>query len=282
MNLIDFLADDRFNTLRSRIDAPLSFYKLTVSLPRPVFKERVQVQTLLLPEQGLEVDKAEIRTHLDGTLTFKGQRVLVHIRDVTNIRGHQYMPRFHLANCTTLIEMRSNGRFSRYVVHDKDDGIFYIRLENSPIRAERLLVCQNCLDKLSWEGFNRDKPQTERQSIVAGFSIRRFFDRYPRSLHITVPEYTSQTAPLNEYPENWEEISKELRRQLRYQCQSCKIELGEAHKRFLHVHHVNGLRNDCRLENLSCLCIRCHANQPMHDQLKESTDYLEFIAKFKE
>jgi len=280
MNLVNFLADDQFNTLRSRIGAPLSFYKLTISLPKAIFKERVQIRPAPLPVQGLDVDKGEITTHRDGTLIFSGQRVLVHIRDVTNIRGKQHMPRFHLANCTTLVEMRSSGRFARYVVHDRDDGVFYIRLESGPLRAERLLVCQNCLDKLSWEGFYLDMPRPKRHSVVNSFSIRKFFERYPRSLQPSIPEYTAQTAPVNEYPENWPDISNELRRQLRYQCQNCKLLVGETNKSFLHIHHKNGLRNDCRAENLQCLCLRCHADQPMHDHMKRLPEYSEFLRKF--
>ena len=51
---------------------------------------------------------------------------------------------------------------------------------------------------------------------------------------------------------------------------------GETYKKFLHVHHVNGVRMDCRVENLKCLCISCHSEQPMHEHMKNTSEYIEF------
>jgi hypothetical protein len=122
-----------------------------------------------------------------------------------------------------------------------------------------------------------------RTNIVSSFSIKRFFENYPRSLHPVIPTYLSSNAPKNEYPNNWVAISNELKRQLRFQCQqsSCRIEVGYEHKNYLHVHHKNGLKNDCSSENLVCLCIRCHAEQPNHSHIKNLPEYVEFISRFK-
>jgi 5-methylcytosine-specific restriction endonuclease McrA len=119
-----------------------------------------------------------------------------------------------------------------------------------------------------------------RLSIVDGFNIKDFFDKYPHSLHPTIPLHTAETAPTNDYPENWERISSELKRQLGYYCQLCERVLGEKNKRFLHVHHINGLKNDCRVENLQCLCIECHAKQHNHENIRNSPDYAEFRSIF--
>lgn len=285
MKLPDFVNSDSFNELRKKINAPLSFYKLIISLPQPEFPIRQPTPVLPapLPIQGLDISVGEITVHTDGTLLYKGRRVLIHIRDVTKIGGRTHEPRFHISNCRTLIEMKSSGRFERYVAADRDDGNFHIRYNTGPLKITKLDVCQNCLDNLSWDGFSSDMSRPSRTNIVSSFSIKRFFENYPRSLHPVIPTYLSSNAPINEYPNNWVAISNELKRQLRFQCQqsSCRIEVGYEHKNYLHVHHKNGLKNDCSSENLVCLCIRCHAEQPNHSHIKNLPEYVEFISRFK-
>lgn len=273
MELINFLENEVLNYFRKAMGAPLSRFRVEIELPEPVFKPRDPPPIVLpLPTEGLEVAGTEIQTHRDGTLVFKNKRVLVHIRDATH-----HEPRFHLANCITLVEMKSQGKFEKYVVSERDDGFFHVRMGSGPLVKRELSVCQNCLDKLSWNGFSRDSmPKSMRYSIVRAFSVKDFFSKYPNSLHPVVPRHTAESAPRNDYPENWALIASELKRQLGYYCQSCHRVVGEAHKKFLHVHHINGSKNDCRVENLECLCIECHANQHMHEHLKHSADYLAF------
>ncbi|CAM3679830.1 HNH endonuclease signature motif containing protein [Polynucleobacter antarcticus] len=285
MKLPDFIESASLNSLRSRIKAPLSFYKLSIVLPAPQFKRRdpPPPPPVLIPVQGLDVDFGSISAYPDGTLIFDGRRVLIHIRDVADHGGRTHIPRFHISNCRTLIEMKSSGRFEKYVVAEAEDGNFYIRYNTGPLKITKLDVCQNCLENLAWDGFFNQMSKNSRSAIVSKFSPKRFFEKYPKSLHPVVPVYTSATAPINDYPENWDQISRELKRQLRYRCQQpgCGIELSEELKNFLHVHHKNALKNDCRPENLVCLCIGCHANQPNHSHIKSLPEYKTFVSKFQ-
>jgi len=277
VKLVNFLDDKALNSFRRAMDAPLSRYHVVINLPTAIQKARPLSPIILpLPTEGLDVDGREIITHNDGTLFYRDKRVIIHIRDSTH-----HLPRFHLANCITLIEMKSAGRFERYVVSDREDGYFYIRMGGGPRLQKKLPVCQNCLDKLSWKGFSRDSMSSStRQIVVENFSIKEFFVKYPHSLHKALPRHSEKSAPDNEYPQNWGEISNELRRQLGYVCQSCHLVVGESNKRYLHVHHVSGIRMDCRVVNLKCLCISCHAQQPMHEHMKETSEYLEFKSIF--
>ena len=224
-----------------------------------------------MPVEGLDVDEYEIKVHSDSTLLYKEKRVLVHIRDAM---GHE--PRFHLSNCLTLVEMRRAGKFEKYVVSERDDGYFHVRFNAGSLEQRKLSVCQNCLDALSWNGFSLGDERNYRYNVVKSFSIKDFFKKYPSSLHPSLPKHGVQSAPLNDYPENWALISSELKRQLGYFCQSCNSVVGEINKKYLHVHHINGLKNDCRSENLLCLCISCHADQPMHQHMKNLPEYKEF------
>lgn len=282
MNLPDFVNDPQFNTLRQRIGAPLSLYKVKISLPQPVRRARPEPLDTPLPATGVEIDGlARITVNPDGTLGYEGKRVSVHIRDVQAIGGNHHIPRFHISNCRTLDEMRHKGRFERYVVSDRDDDVFFIRIDSGPLKQTSLNVCQNCLDRLSWDGFSSESPRETRYRIVENFTLRRFFERYPKTPLSRLPKHTVDTAPLNDYPLNWDEISNELRRQLRYTCQECGLEVGSENRRFLHVHHRNGLKYDTAPENLRCLCIECHADAPGHVHIRALPEYAQFKRIFE-
>ena len=66
-----------------------------------------------------------------------------------------------------------------------------------------------------------------------------------------------------------------------FKCDNCQIKLDGAHRKYLHVHHKNGLKNDNSKSNLEVLCIRCHANQPYHAHLKGGHDYKDFADIFR-
>ncbi len=282
MNLPDFILNSSFNSLRQQLGAPLSLYKVRIQLPKPVPKMRTLVDSKpILPAMGLDIQGlSELQVNPDGTLGYEGRRITVHIRDVQSIRGQHHTPRFHVANCRTLEEMRSKGKAERYVISDRDDDVFHIRVDSGPLRQTSLKVCQHCLDKLSWEGFSLENSGQKRYGIVDRFNLKNFFEKYPRVLISQLPTHTVHSAPINDYPENWDEISAELRRQLRYTCQECGVSVGEKHKRFLHIHHLNSLKYDVSVDNLRCLCIRCHASQPDHGHMRALPDLQLFNSIF--
>lgn len=280
MDLLDFRDFALFNALRGKMRAPLSSYQAPrIELPKAVFASRPTTKrpVIDLPDEGIVIEdwNNEIKELPDGTLGRHNRRVLAYIRDADT-----YIPRFHLAYCVTLKEMKEHERFGRYVAAEGKNKLFDVRMNGGSLTKMSLKPCQNCLHKLHWKGFYLQQSTNAKNRIVDDFSVEEFFQRHPKSLHHTEPTRHADNAPVNEYPTNWEEISASLRKQFAYSCQDCGVVLGEQFAKYLHVHHLNGLKNDCQPENLRCLCIRCHSAQPKHRNLRSTLDYQLFCTRF--
>jgi hypothetical protein len=231
---------------------------------------------------GLDVGIDEVRFLQDGTIAFKDRRVLLYIRDVQFGDRKPKDPKFHVSSCKMLHQMKRSGRFEqRYVISTRSDGIFHLHYIAKKEKAQkRLEICQFCLGNLSYKGFNYNRmTELQRRQAVDGFSIPEFFQHYPISLHTDEPLYDDINAPTNTYPDNFREISLAYRESVGWKCEKCGIALGkEKLRRYLHVHHKNGAKNNNSTNNLMALCIHCHADEPLHAHLKFTSLYAEYLA----
>ncbi|WP_213715498.1 HNH endonuclease [Cedecea lapagei] len=279
IKLPDFLEWGLLNSLRNEMKAPLakSFTQDTQFVPIDIpIIERLR-------NAGIDINIDELQIHSDGTLIYKGYRVLLYIRDISSMGREANMPKYHLAYCQTLEKMHKNDRFNRYVVANDDSGSFQVNVVDGSIQGQsvKLSVCQNCLDKIHWKGFDMQKMlRSVRLQLVSQFSLVEFFNTYSRDLISVTPKHTSVTAPLNDYSMDWPSISKNTKLARGYKCQSCNIILNGNDSKYLHVHHRNGQKYDNKDSNLDVLCVFCHANQPMHGHIKITPQYSDFIAKY--
>lgn len=278
MKLPNFLFDGQLNSLRSEMGAPLcqSFeaQRAYVPIDLPIAE--------VLRAHGLDVNFEDIKRLKDGTLGYKGHRVLLYIRDVASYDSRATLPKFHIAYCSTLERMRQEQRFQRYVVANRDDGKFSINDMSVTNEAQRprvvaLDVCQFCLGMLDWNGFSQVSDRAGRVRFVRGFSLQDFFSKYPRDLVSVRPDHTADTAPLNEYTQDWPEISERVKRTRGYLCARCSTVLSLRLGKYLHVHHRNGLKYDNSDRNLEVLCIGCHAEEPMHGHMKSLPEYRQYL-----
>lgn len=81
------------------------------------------------------------------------------------------------------------------------------------------------------------------------------------------------------YGPDWYRISQRVRQRDRWTCQECGWQAYGPYKRFLHAHHIvpraqGGLDH---ADNLTSLCVQCHAQKPHHAHLK-GVDYHAFRA----
>jgi hypothetical protein len=217
-------------------------------------------ETQKLGREGLEVDKEDVILLDDCTLSYKNRRVLVYIRDVSQYGDRVFDPKFHFSDCRTLQQMRRDLRFARYVIATRDDGLFRLQYIGSGRWADRSLdVCQNCLDRLTYKGFQRGMQPHARRKAVDGFSIIEFFELYPKTLHRVIPAYSDQTAPTNDYNPGFALRSDAARRARNWTCETCSISLSDiSMHRYLHIHHKNGQKYDDAETNWKAVCLHCH------------------------
>jgi hypothetical protein len=282
MKLPDFLTYQELNNLRKAMRAELgTFTPAPLSILTP--EEIEQLQT-----EGIEIPIDDVAILNDGTFVYKGRRVIVHIRDVTEYGDRYSLPKFHLAMCSTLETMIEKGRYKkRYVVSSRDDGIFKIhKIRNSNVKKsdERLDICQNCLEELHYEGFSLQMTTHKRAMAVQKFSVKSFFDEFGRSCVWAMPKYGDHYAPSNVYSVQFYRIARAIKEQRGYRCENldCRLDLSHANdRRFLHAHHIDGDKSDNHPANIRLLCVGCHAKQFQHSHLRDSPDYAQFISKFR-
>ncbi len=278
VKLINFFDAPYFNTLRQAMKAELIeefHFNPGITLLEDDFIQK-------LSGDGLEIQSLdEIEFRADRTLGYKGQRVLLYIRDISPYGQEVKMPKFHISTCETLIKMWKMKRSERYLLQHKETGIFQVNvMKNNKVEArhERLDVCKNCLNNLNWENYGQNRHL--RNQIFSEFSIAEFFKRFPKSLISVKPMYNADNGPLNDYSSNWQKISRNAKAAAKYRCENptCQVTLTKNNSQYLHVHHIDGQKHNNSKYNLQVLCLKCHADEPLHDHLKALPEYQRYLS----
>ena len=204
----------------------------------------------------------------DDGFYYQGRRVILYIRDIQSYFGYEIQyPKFHITFCPTLKRMSTQGKSEKYVVSIRTDGIFKLNYTNGKkilkTVKKNLEICRHCLKKINWKNY-KFVSEYERENIFENFS--------------TLPDYDEETAPPNIYPENWKIISKILRTEAGYICSDCGKKILEPGK--LHVHHRDGVKQDCFRSNLEVLCANCHQKRHNHKILNSSKNKISIQESF--
>ena len=244
-------------------------------------------ELVTLVTKGIEVNFEEIDSVGPGIFAYKNRQVLLYIQEHQTtvaqvLQDGSLGRRFHVTDCETLQRMRSMGRFEKYVVTNRLDGLFYITGRqgyNGPVMDgdAMLRVCQHCLKHLNYKNV-----RTTGQSAQAAkdFSISDFFDHYS-SFFPFKPKRQSGPSPMDNYSPDWSEISKRERSLVNYTCQECHVDLNNL-RRLLHVHHIDGNKGNNRRSNLKVLCAACHKQQPQHEAMFVSHSDMQEITRARQ
>ena len=273
MKLTDFTADNSLNSLRNKMKAPFVYWDgfSTWNAFDPFgFRSA-------LNEKGeVDIPFSEIKINLDDTLELFGKKILVYIRDQ---RGGYYSKyKFHIANCSTLNDAQKNNKYDKYVASVNTTNKFNVNIihsnswieENKEVEME---VCKNCLSKLDFNNYKTERYR--KKEIFENFTLDDFFKKYQKQ-SIIKPKYNSVTAPFNNYTEDFKEIADKLKTEKKYCCEECSLSLLD-NKRFVHVHHIDSMKNNNKRENLKVVCIECHSKEPGHSHMRNLPDFNEFM-----
>lgn len=76
---------------------------------------------------------------------------------------------------------------------------------------------------------------------------------------VTIPEVFKPEIDAPEYPDNWSDISREIKNARGWRCELCKFTaIGST---AIHAHHINKDKSDNVSANLQVLCARCHGTK---------------------
>ena len=262
-----------------RMGAPPSTWQPGAAALDPREELHIELDT------GIEIDLDDVNPGPCGLLTYKGEQVLLYIRDTrsdldTLLHHPEDSRRYHVAECRTLQRMRDEGRFERYVVTHRTNGLFQVDWvdfhthERGETNAA-LKVCKNCLIALNWQGY----AASHEEEIWRDFDITQFLFDYSTFFR-TRPSRSDTEAVPNVYVRDWPKISEKTRRARGWTCEDCGVNL-EQHRGLLHCHHISGVCTDNNDSNLKVLCQLCHAQQPGHGHLKVPTKNRLTIEQFR-
>lgn len=239
-------------------------------------------------DDDIPVILSEVQPETNGPLTYKGQHVLLFIPDHgDDIRKAledtvNHGRRFHVAECQKLQEMRSKGRFERYVVTRRLKNQFKIYgtdAKHQPVSGTvELRVCRLCLNTLNYKNY-RKLPPSKKGTAWESFDLAEFFKTYS----IFFGQHPSRDADdvsSSGYTPDWDAVSRNVRAAAGYRCNECGINLTD-HKNILHVHHINGVKQDNTPSNLRPLCADCHSHQPLHGYLRVNGNQMAVIESLR-
>ena len=186
--------------------------------------------------------------------------------------------KYHLYKCSTISTMFNSGRKHRYKINNRKDGSFYYTFHNfngtilKKVNNQKLNVCKNCLSK-----FLR---KSASDYDVENFNLKNFHKQNNGFFNFDTSRFENgEEARANIYPKEWTKISKQIKDKKNYTCENCNWKAKDRYeKRFLHTHHQNGDKRNNTNDNLTVLCIKCHANVDVyHARIKSQVNYKDFM-----
>ena len=159
--------------------------------------------------KGKEVDLGDVEAR-NGLLNVQGRQVLLYIPDQgyrveavleDGIKGR----RFHVADCSTLKEMRQKGRYERYIATNDLGDNFDVYGVDPVTREEvsgsaKLKVCKNCLKDLNYKNYRYGN----KNKIHKEFEIAAFFEDYSSFFEYYPSEFRANKSG---YSADWKNVS---------------------------------------------------------------------------
>ncbi len=214
----------------------------------------------------IEISQEVIGDHISqdeqGNLEISGSPVFAYIRRPRS----KNLPKVHFVYCRTVMDMPTG----KFFCTNRNDGLFEVDIQDGKgnlheTRDFELEPCLNCVGKYYGIPDGKEYRQ-DRVRLAEGITLRDIQIEIGNTLNVYA--WRSALYKFSEKP--WEDISWEVRSNAHWTCQHCNLHIGEEYSSFLHTHHKHESRNFNHTSNLIALCLRCHADQPGHETLKNS------------
>ena len=276
MKLPNYIKNNMFTRIRSKLNIPKEYVtELECDLNHVSLNLKQANFTQLERGRGIDIDLNQLEVGIDNSLVYENKNVILYIRYQYSYKSEY---KYHISWCKTLKEMRSNHKLNRYVVSRRTDGTFFVNMFDSSTHkliseneVRRLGVCKNCLSEINYNEYSYSNYQN-KNNIYLNFSINEFLQKYDTKFN-QLPKYTENNAPINQYPDNWNEISSKFRENKQWKCEECGRDCSD-NTWELDVHHLDSNKYNADYLNLRALCKRCHGNQPGHGRYKNISRYI--------
>jgi hypothetical protein len=225
--------------------------------------------------QGKEIPIEDLG-QLGGLFEHDGEQVLLYIKDTQDpldllLNEPEKSKKVHLTECSTLRNMRKNGRFQRYHITKRFDGKFNCtwidkeKKQTGEVEAE-LKVCKNCLQQIGWKDGDSS---SSNQGVSKISNFAEMLLTY-ETLFYSKPERTEYHLVTANYVRNWRILSQNYRQARGWCCEDCGVNLSK-HRQLLHTHHIDGNLGNNRHDNFKALCVLCHEKQPFHAHMSATS-----------
>lgn len=257
------------NAVIRRLDA----IRQRVGGEKAEFVPRIEDRDLATPEE------VEDLFHHSGLLIYLQNPVFVYIRDHTVGTFVDTIDRrkIHFSVCTTLRNMRNQGRFERYRRTTRVDDVYLIDIRSGKggERELPLFPCKHCLKEVDYPRYRIALGRDDRQRIVEEFRARDALEFLREKFKV----FDSKTRNVRSaglsagYSSDWSQLSRWYKELRGFTCEECGVQLSDD-QRLLDMHHIDGNKRNNQGQNLRCLCKLCHARTHPHYNVSDHSSEL--------
>jgi hypothetical protein len=189
------------------------------------------------------------------------------------------LPRFHLFECSTIYEQRSNNNFDHRYFWSNSPLVSVFDFDtNEEFPQRKLKLCWNCKRILE------ERIGEYIEDTKDFHKLLEFNDKQQEN------NEEEQQTDFEGYTFDWRKISRIYRETVKYTCENCGF--GDEYlqnnydKRYIEVHHIDGNKTNNKSSNLKALCSLCHIYQDdFHenklDNPRIKRKILNFVRKYK-
>jgi len=235
----------------------------------PTIEEKLGFQLI----KGVDFEKA----YKAGSITFEADGIYLEYEG-KKYRGYMFIkephisdrgwwPRFHLRKCETIQKYISNGRFNQRYEWANTNLVDLIDMKTrKEYKDQKLKYCKYCKQELFGEIQDTED----------------FFN----SLEVNQRSIGDIEVDIYGYVKGWQRISRIYKEKKEYTCEICGIKATDIFdRRYWHVHHRDGNKQNNKLSNLQCVCSLCHAFSDLHheknfEKLRMNIELKSFVNKY--